>query len=213
MRTSAVSATRTACSSSIDPSVPDTVAFSTMPGQTQYVFDRMSGLPRACTDTDAWTAPRIAAVFAATFADLYPSFELRGIDWKARTAAALQARSPTNRTMPPCSRRSQGMLAGLERSACRARGEGGRRAAVPGIRRRPHALARARKRERRTGAGVEQQRRPGFRGEVARVDERGILRHRAARQGAPHPANERVLWGRVGDIGYINFKSIAGFTE
>jgi hypothetical protein len=31
----------------------------------------------------------------ATFADLYPSFEERGIDWPARTAAAERALSDT----------------------------------------------------------------------------------------------------------------------
>jgi carboxyl-terminal processing protease len=190
---------------------PDTVAFSTMPGQTQYVFDRVSGLPRACTERTQWTAPRIAALFAETFADLYPSFELRGIDWKARTAAALSTLTDKSNDAA-LFKALQGMLAGLEDphveltakvagaertlelgdgptlSRVRAGGNGG------------PVLASS------TGAGrvSEEKWRESY--------ERGILR--TVLQGKGHlTANDRVLWGRVGDIGYINFLSIAGFTE
>jgi carboxyl-terminal processing protease len=63
------------------PIGPSIVAFSAEPGQTRYVFDRIGEVPSACTDKTPWTAPRIAGLVAATFADLYPSFGLRGIDW------------------------------------------------------------------------------------------------------------------------------------
>src|SRR5262249_3493420 len=68
-----------------------TVAFSGVVGQTRYVFDQLPTLPAACTDRSPWTAPRIAALVAATFADIYPSFAERGIDWRSRTAEAERA--------------------------------------------------------------------------------------------------------------------------
>src|SRR5262249_54973899 len=61
-----------------------TIAFSGLPGQTRYVFDRLSELPAACSERARYRAPwpptRIAALVAATFADLYPSFAQRRID-------------------------------------------------------------------------------------------------------------------------------------
>ena len=69
------------------PWEPGSLAFSSEPGATRYVFDRLPDLPPACTDPTPWTASRIAALVAATFADLYPSFAERGIDWQARTSA------------------------------------------------------------------------------------------------------------------------------
>ena len=69
----------------------DTVAFSGEIGQTRYVFDRLADLPPACTAQRYWTPPRIAALVAATFAELYPSFDERGIDWRARMAAVERA--------------------------------------------------------------------------------------------------------------------------
>src|SRR5262249_24996938 len=62
------------------------VAFSGLPGQTRYVFDRLAELPAACGERLAWPPARVAALVAATFAGLYPSFAERGIDWAARTA-------------------------------------------------------------------------------------------------------------------------------
>ena len=198
---------------------PDTVAFSTMPGQTQYVFDRLPGLPRACTDRTPWTAPRIAALFAATFADLYPSFETRGIDWRARTDAALSTLTDKSNDAA-LFKAIQGMLAGLNDphveleakvggaqrtlelgdgptlTRLRAAGNGG------------PALASS------TGAGRTSNGGGGRASEEKWREsyERGILR--TVLQGKGHfTANERLLWGRVGDIGYINFLSIAGFTE
>ena len=63
-----------------------TVAFSGVPGQTRYIFDRLPDLPAACDDHTPWSPSRIAMLVAATFADLYPSFAQRGIDWRARTS-------------------------------------------------------------------------------------------------------------------------------
>src|SRR5207237_1188665 len=63
-------------------------------GQRSYgyaVTSALRGQAPACADRTPWSAPRIAALVAATFADLYPSFQLRGIGWPARTAAAKAA--------------------------------------------------------------------------------------------------------------------------
>jgi carboxyl-terminal processing protease len=44
---------------------PGTIAFSSEPGDSRYVFDRVPSLPTACTDRTPWTQSRIAALVAA----------------------------------------------------------------------------------------------------------------------------------------------------
>src|SRR5712691_11435878 len=126
----------------------NTVAFSGEPGQTRIVFDRLRDLPAACGDTGRWSPARIAALTAATFADLYPSFAERGIDWRARTAAVERA----------------------------GNNEGGPRIG-------------------------EREWQPAYR--------RGVLD--TVLQGKGHQAaSGNILWGRVGDIGYLNLMSMSG---
>ena len=101
----------------------DTVAFSGEVGQTRYVFDRLPDLPQACATQPAWSAPHIVALFAATFAELYPSFAERGIDWSARTARRARPR-------PQCQRRgavrhAREAVGGHRGSPCRAARRGG----------------------------------------------------------------------------------------
>ena len=65
----------------------DAVAFSALPGQTLYVFDRLAGLPRLAPSSSMDATSHRGPV-DAMFADLYPSFQERGIDSRVCTAAA-----------------------------------------------------------------------------------------------------------------------------
>ena len=182
----------------------DAVAFSTLPGQTLYVFDRLAGLPQACTEQARWTPPRIAALVAATFADLYPSFQERGIDWRVRTAAAERALNE-NSSAADLFETLRIMLSGIENPHVELHAEiaGKARDFDPGE---APTIRRA-----RTGAGRGADPKTG---ELnwRRAYRRGVLN--AVLHGKGHEtANDRLFWGRVGDIGYLNFLSLAAFSD
>jgi carboxyl-terminal processing protease len=177
------------------------VAFSGVPGQTRYVFDRLPELPKACADRTAWTPPRIAALVAATFADIYPSFAERGIDWRARTAEierTLSAKSDNAALFEVL----QAMLKGVEdpHVELHAKVNGAEREFNPG-QARTLVLA---------GAGNSE-------GSAAK-DEPWQKAYRAGvldvvLEGRGHvAANDRLIWGRVDDIGYLNLFTMEHFT-
>ena len=184
---------------------PDTLAFSTMPGQTRYIFDRLSRLPDACAERAAWSAPRIAALVAATFHDLYPSFADRGIDWLAQSAAAVRTLNEKSNDAA-LFQALQAMLAGVEdpHVELHAKVAGTRRILEPG---QGGTLTRIRAAGNGNGAMART-----FERKWRDAYERGILS--AVLQNKGHQAaNDRVLWGRSGDIGYLNLLSIAGYSE
>jgi carboxyl-terminal processing protease len=177
------------------------VAFSNEPGQTRYVFDRLPDLPPACSDQTPWSAPRIAALVAATFADLYPSFQLRGIDWQARTAAAKAALNE-NSDDEALFKSLQTMLAGIEdpHVELHAEVDGESRELMPGegpTLRRIRAAVGEKKMD-----GSEWQ--PAYQRAVLDV----ILQGKGYRR-----ANDRLFFGRVGDIGYLNLLSMEGLAR
>ena len=177
----------------------DTVAFSD--GWTRIVFDRLPGLPPACGNGGRWTPARIAALTAATFADLYPSFQEHGIDWRARTAAVERALSETmdDAALFDILRT---MLAGIEDAHVELRAEvaGERRSLEPGD---GPTLGRLRKAEKGGGTSEE---------DWEAAYRQGILD--TVLQGKGHEAaNDRVIWGRAGDIGYLNVLSMGRFSD
>jgi carboxyl-terminal processing protease len=180
------------------------VAFSGVAGQTRYVFDRLPSLPAACKDRSAWSPPRIAALVGATFADIYPSFAERGIDWPARLAAAKRALTDTSKD-GALFETLQTMLAGVEDPHVSLNAEigGKERTISPGesatllrVRASPMFGSHPGKRER----------------EWRRAYLRGI-RNSILNGDAHSGANECVVWGRAGDIGYLNVLCMEGFTE
>jgi carboxyl-terminal processing protease len=195
-----------------------TVAFSALPGQTRYVFDRLPELPAACGDRTPWTPPRIAALVAATFADLYPTFAERGIDWRARTElasrlldasacpgkvdAGFPTRTCANATIPSDAALFEAlrmMLAGVEDAHVELRAEvaGSKRALTPGQAR---TLVRA---DAAPGNAHEDAWDEAYR--------RGVLD--LVLRGRGHvAANDGVIWGRVGDIGYLNILTMERFA-
>jgi carboxyl-terminal processing protease len=191
------------------------VAFSAMPGQTRYVFDRLPGLPAACNDRAPWTPPRIAVLVHATFADLYPTFAERGIDWRARMDTAsreLDARACPGKVDAGFPKRTcandndaalfealRMMLAGIDDAHVELHAEvaGGKRALTPG---QAPTLVRADA----VPGGV----REDVWDEAYRRGVRDVVL-----AGREHvAANERVIWGRVGDIGYINILAMERFS-
>ena len=182
------------------PLGPDTVAFYTDRDETEYVFDRLPGLPAACADPIPWSPPRIVALVAATFAELYPSFELRGIDWRARVAAAERAidESSDDEALFETLRT---MLSGIEDAHVELHAEvaGKPRAFEPG---QGATLARIR---------------AAFGDKLSKEEEwlpdyrRGILADVLQGKGQQR-ANNRLIWGRVNDIGYLNLLSMDGLS-
>ena len=183
------------------PLGPTTVIFSSEPEETWYTFDRLPELPPSCADQTPWNAPRIAALVAAMFADIYPSFEQRGIDWPARAAAALgtlDERSDDETLYNTL----LVMLAGIDdpHVALQAEVNGEQRSFLPGDGRTLSRL-RATVGDR---AMDEHEWLPAYR--------RGVLD--VVLQGKGHEtANRRLLWGRVGEIGYLNLLSMEGLSR
>jgi carboxyl-terminal processing protease len=177
-----------------------TVAFSGVPGQTRYVFDRLPDLPAACSDRTPWTAPRLAALVAATFADIYPSFAERGIDWRARTAEAertLTAKSDNAALFEAL----RTMLKGIEdpHVELHAKVNGGDRELNAGQAR---TLVLAGAGNSAGSAAKDERWQKGYRQGVLDV----VLEARVTRP------NDRLIWGRVDDIGYLNLLTMERFT-
>ncbi len=172
----------------------DRIAFSGTPGQTRFVFDRLPALPPACSNGTPWSRPRIAALVAATFADLYPSFAERKIDWPARVAAAEPsfARISSDAALYDA---IVSLLAGVEDPHVEL-----------------HATVGGAERSFEPGDGITLPRvRSAGEQEWQRAYRRGILD--TILQGKGHQTgNDRVLWGRVGDIGYVNFLGMGRFS-
>jgi carboxyl-terminal processing protease len=183
------------------PVANGTVAFSGVPGQTRYVFDRLPDLPAACTDRTPWTAPRIAALVGATFADIYPSFAERGIDWRTRSAEVqrtLSAKSDNAALFEAL----RAMLQGIEdpHVELHAKVNGADRELNPG-QARTLVLAGA-----GNSAGSAAKDEPW-----QKAYRRGVLE--VLLEGKGHEAaNNRLLWGRVDDIGYLNLLTMERFT-
>jgi carboxyl-terminal processing protease len=179
----------------------DTVAFSGEIGQTRYVFDRLADLPSACAAAQApWTAPRIAALVGATFAELYPSFAERGIDWRARMAAAERALDD-NSSDAALFDTLETMLKGVEDPHVEL-----------------HAKVAGAKRDLEPGDGITIPRiRSAGDPQTAVQDwvksyQRGVLDVVLQGNGRS-AARDRILWGRVADIGYLNVISMSSFSE
>jgi carboxyl-terminal processing protease len=183
-----------------------TVAFSGLPGQTRYVFDRLAELPAACSERAPYRAPwppaRIAALVAASFADLYPSFAERGIDWAARTAEmerTLDSVTDDDRLFEAL----RALLAGVEDAhvELHARIAGKERTLLPGQARTLTLAGAAPGSDR--NATREEQWDNAYRRGVLEVVLKG--RGRAG-------ANGQAFWGRAGDIGYLNVLTFERFA-
>ena len=182
---------------------PDTLAFSSGPADTAYVFDRLPALPKACGAKVAWTPRRIAAVTAQTFQAFYPSSQARHIDWSARARIADKAAGKAANDAA-----LYDVLAGL----------------IDGLDD-PHVGLQAtlgddeRDFESGQAATLIKVRTQSKDADPAASEKawlqaykRGVLD--GVLKGKGHQvANNRVIWGRVGEVGYLNVVTMGAFDK
>lgn len=168
-------------------------------GGTRYLFDRLPNLPNACISAAGWTPDRIVAFAADTFAEVYPRSAERGLDWKARKAEALSKVSPTATDFQLWTALS-GLLAGLDDPHVELHGmvQGSQRDLEPGD---SPTLVRVHAAD---PAGDEKAWLQAYR--------EGVLTQVLQGRGR-QAANNRVFWGRVDDIGYLNLVTMGAFAK
>jgi len=168
-------------------------------GGARYLFDRLPNLPTACISAAGWTPDRIVAFAADTFAEVYPRSTERGRDWKARKAEALAKVSPTATDFQLWAALS-GLLAGLDDPHVELHGmvDGSQRDLEPGD---SPTLVRVHAAD---PAGDEKAWLQAYR--------EGILTQVLQGRGR-QAANNRVFWGRVDDIGYLNLVTMGAFAK
>ncbi|KQM64202.1 hypothetical protein ASE75_09380 [Sphingomonas sp. Leaf17] len=178
----------------------DRIAFTVAPGTTDYAFDRIGALPAACATPRDWSRQAIADVVAATFADLYPGFGPRGRTVPELTAALTDAgKSPTDAALYARLTTALGRLddahVGLEASIDGEDRsfEGGEAPTILAARADPRLGDDPAMREKRWSTAYRQ----------------GILD--LLGDSAQTVANRRILWGRIGRIGYINIVAMGAF--
>lgn len=181
---------------------PDRIAFSDGPGQTRYVYRRIATLPAACRTTRRWSGGDIARLIAATFVDLYPRTPVRErhrrqLDARLATVAAdtvsadlfdrlADALDPLDDAHVSLS----ATIDGHERSM-----ESGEAPTLRAVRRDP-------------AHGPDPAARERAWNDRYRIGITGLL------AGGGHlVAHRRILWGRIGRIGYINVLTMGGFAE
>ena len=169
------------------------------PSATRYRFDRLPDLPPACAAPAAWTPDRIVTFAADTFAELYPRSAERGLDWTARRAAALAKVGP-QATDAQLWEALSGLIAGLDDPHVELHGvvQGAQRDLEPGAS--PTlVLVHAADPEGGEKAWLQAYR-------------EGILTQVLEGRGR-QAANNRIFWGRVGDIGYLNIVTMGAFAR
>jgi carboxyl-terminal processing protease len=166
---------------------------------TRYTFDRLPNLPTDCISAAGWTPDRIVAFAADTFAELYPRSAERKLDWPARKAKALAQVGPSA-TEDQLWLALADLLTGLDDPHVELRGtvQGVRRDLEPGE---SPTLLQVRAAD---PAGEEKAWLQAYR--------EGILTGVLKGQGR-QAANNRVFWGRVDDIGYLNVMTMGAFAR
>jgi carboxyl-terminal processing protease len=166
---------------------------------TRYLFDKLPNLPTPCIAAAAWTPDRIVAFAADTFAAYYPRSAERKLDWLARKAAALAQVGPSATDAQLWTTLS-GLIAGLDDPHVELHGivAGSRRDLEPGespTLNRVHAS---------DPQGEEKAWLQAYREGILT----GILQGRGRQA-----ANNRVFWGRVDDIAYLNIVTMGAFAR
>lgn len=181
------------------PEGPGTISLAGEPTATRYLFDKLPSLPTACQERADWTPDRVAAFAADTFAAYYPRSVERKLDWPARKAAALAQVGPTASDAQLWAALT-GLLTGLDDPHVELHGmvDGARRDLEPGespTLNRVHA------------ADPQGEERPWL-----QAYREGILTGVLQGRGR-QAANNRVFWGRVDDIGYLNIVTMGAFAR
>jgi len=166
---------------------------------TRYLFDKLPNLPTPCIAAAGWTPDRIVAFAADTFAAYYPRSAERKLDWTARKAAALAMVGP-NASDAQLWAALSSLIAGLDDPHVELHGmvDGSRRDLEPGespTLNRVHAA---------DPQGEEKAWLQAYREGILT----GILQGRGRQA-----ANNRIFWGRVDDIGYLNIVTMGAFAR
>lgn len=176
-----------------------TIALAGDSAGARYLFDRLPSLPAACAASAPWTPDRLAAFVADSFAELYPNSAERGLDWSARKAAA-QAKLGAQATDDQLWTALSDMLAGVDDPHVELHGVvgGAQRDLEPGV---SPTLSRVHAAD---PDGSEKAWLQAYR--------EGILTRVLAGKGR-QAANNRIFWGRVDDIGYLNVVTMGAFAR
>ena len=178
------------------------LVLSAAAGTTQYAYRRINALPAACTQADDWDRKTIAALVGATFADLYAGFgprERSAARLSARLSAADNAANDTA-AFDVIAR----ALGDLDDGHVGLTGEldDGEHSFESGDA--PSLIAA--KADSTLGddeAGRLRAWSVRYReGIISLLADRGHL-----------VANRRILWGRIGSVGYLNVLTMGGFAE
>ena len=183
---------------------PDTVAFSSGPADTAYVFDRLPALPKACAAKVNWTPRRITAVTVKTFEAFYPSSQARHIDWTARARIADKAAAKA-RNEAALYDVLAGLMDGLDDPHV------GLQATLGGEDERDFESGEAatliKVRTQTKGADPAASEKDWL-----QAYKRGVLD--GVLKGKGHQvANNRIIWGRVGGVGYLNIVTMGAFDK
>ena len=180
----------------------DRIAFAEAPEQTHYFFDRVAALPPTCLIERRWTPAEIGRLVAATFADLYPGFGRRGRTQAGLTAAV--ATLPPDTTNAGLYDRLIATLQALDDAHV------GLEATIDGE---AHSF------ESGEAPSIQAVRRNAALG-IDPIERERSWSHRyhdeavALLEGGGHQvANRRILWGRLGQIGYINIVTMGAFAS
>lgn len=166
------------------------VAFTPGPEETLYAFDRLAALPESCRSPQAWTPEHRFAFVTATLRTLYPSFERRGVDWPG-LMSDIRRHHPRLDSDADLWEALSEIYEALgdshsELSDGEHKVEGGQAKTLL-----------------RIGKTV-----PIKTWMAAYRD--GILNDILAGQGH-HVGNQKIFWGRRGDIGYLNILTMGGY--
>lgn len=188
---------------------PDLIALSPGPSDTAYLFDRLPALPAACGATSDWTPRRIAAVAADTFAAFYPSSRERHIDWTARRRIADQAAAGATSDAALFDV-LDGLMDGLDDPhvglhATLGDPMGGGNVHDIGGGGEAATLIRVRSESKEADPAASEK-------AWLQAYRRGVMED--VLKGRGHQvANSRVIWGRVGDVGYLNVATLGDFDK
>ena len=175
---------------------------SAAPGTTQYRYRRIGALPAACTQAVTWDRAKIASLVGATFADLYAGFGPRERS-EARLSAQLSAAGTAQDDMALFSSIASA-LGDLDDGHVGLTGSVGEDALSFERGEAPSLFAA--QADATLGSDPEGR----LRAWSARYRE-GITALLA--DGGHLVANRRILWGRIGDVGYLNVLTMGAFAE